>query len=68
MTNAWPKTDEIRSAKPRRVKMIVAIKLYSQIIARITFASFTKDGLQFLFGRTDRPPFTYTRIAAAEFQ
>jgi hypothetical protein len=37
MTNAWPKTDEIRSARPRRVKMTVAIKLYSQIIARITF-------------------------------
>ena len=42
MTNARPKTDETRSASPRRVKMIVAIKLYSQIIGRITFASFAE--------------------------
>ena len=48
---------------------MVAAKLYNQIMTRINFTSFKpKDGLQFLIRPVYRPPFTYTRIAAAEFQ
>ncbi|HYZ74661.1 MAG TPA: hypothetical protein VE641_16400 [Chthoniobacterales bacterium] len=68
VTNAWPKTDETKSAQARSVKKMVAIKLYSQRIARITFASFTERRSSSFIRPDVSASLYYKRIATAKFQ
>ena len=68
MTNAWPKADETSSARPRRLKTIVANKLYNQMMAWVTFPSLKpKFGLQFFKSAGFIGFYLLERNAAAEF-